>query len=122
MKKLGKLAITMVVICALVGVCYKGPIKDLAKSFMVEIEYFFNINPNTALEKPLQTDGDSLTANVIGDITINDDVEKPDWDMESSAGEIFGELSDRFPLIQEFKGWVDENIFKKSSDSEENIE
>ena len=117
MKKLGKLAITMVVICALVGVCYRGPIKDLAKSFMIEIEYFFNINPNTALEKPLQTDEDSLTANIIGDITINDDVEKPEWNMESSAGEIFGELSNRFPLIQESKEWVDENIFKKSSDS-----
>ena len=122
MKKVGRLVVTLVGVAALVGFCYRGPIKDLAKSFMTEVDYYYSIDPETAYNKPLNTDSDALTANIIGDITIDDNVEEPDWNMEDSAEEIFNEFIDKVPIVKDGIEWFKENVLKEGTDSEENVE
>lgn len=122
MKRAGKIVVTLVGVTALIGFCYRGPIKEIAKAFITEVEYYFSINPETAYDKPLQTDSDSLTANIIGDVTIDDYVEEPDWNMEDSASEILDEFVDKIPMVKDGVDWFKENVLNEGTDSEEIVE
>lgn len=117
MKKIGVLVSGLVGVVCLVGYMYRGPIMDLARAFKSEINYMFSINAENAGNVKLGSD-DSLASKVVENIEINDSVESGDWNMETAAGEVFNELTDRLPFIETMGAWVEENILKPSSSGE----
>lgn len=118
MKKMGVVITALCGTTCLVGYMYRGPIMDLARAFKTEIEYYFSINADNADKVKLGSD-DALANRVLQNIEINDAVESPEWSMETAAGEVFEEFTDRLPFIEKAGNWIQENVLKKSADEGE---
>ena len=108
--KAGSILVTIVGVGAIVGYCYRGPIADIANSFIKETKYFFSINADNAHNIKVSNDSDSLTSRILSDIDMDENADEPSWDMESAAGEVFDELMTELPFIKDTGDWITEEV------------
>lgn len=124
MKKGMRIIVTLAGVGALIAFCYNGPIQEIANAFKKEVSYYFSITPESAMasggvgKNNTSTDYDSLAQQVISDIEISDDVDKPDWDMNNAAGEVYGQLTEELPFIEKVGNWIEEFAGKLGFDVE----
>lgn len=112
MKKTGVVLVSLCSVGCLVGWLYRGPIMDLGRAFISEVNYMFSINGENASKIKTGSDN-ALAAKVLKDIEIDDSVESPSWQMESAAGEVFNEMTERLPFIEKVGNWIEENVLKR---------
>jgi hypothetical protein len=112
-RKIGPIIVTLAGVGAIVGFAYRGPISEIGNAFKREVQYYFSINADSALEGKIgNKDIDAMANQLEG---INDDVEAPDWKMETATGEVFDVFLDRFTFLREAGDWVKGTVFKESS-------
>ena len=112
-RKIGPILVTLAGVGEIVGFAYRGPIREIGNAFKREVQYYFSIDADSALEgKVGDKDIDAMANQLEG---INDDVEAPDWEMETATGEVFDVFLDRFTFLREAGDWVKSNVLNEPS-------